>query len=43
MEDTAGFEISTSNGLIAAVVQDAANGDVLMVGYMNRDRRGTHD
>ena len=24
-----------SNGLIAAVVQDAANGDVLMVGYMN--------
>ena len=25
------------NGLIAAVVQDAANGDVLMVGYMNRE------
>lgn len=25
------------SGLIAAVVQDAANGDVLMVGYMNRE------
>lgn len=24
-----------ANGLIAAVVQDAANGEVLMVGYMN--------
>ena len=24
-----------SNGLIAAVIQDAENGDVLMVGYMN--------
>ena len=24
-------------GLIAAVVQDAGNGDVLMVGYMNRE------
>jgi len=24
-----------SQGLIAAVIQDAANGDVLMVGYMN--------
>lgn len=24
-------------GLIAAVIQDAANGDVLMVGYMNRE------
>jgi phosphoribosyl-AMP cyclohydrolase len=24
------------NGLIAAVVQDASNGEVLMVGYMNR-------
>lgn len=26
-----------SNGLLAAVVQDAENGDVLMVGYMNRE------
>lgn len=26
-----------SNGLITAVVQDAANNDVLMVAYMNRD------
>ena len=26
-----------SNALIAAVVQDAANGEVLMVGYMNRE------
>jgi phosphoribosyl-AMP cyclohydrolase len=26
-----------SNGLVAAVVQDNDNGDVLMVGYMNRD------
>ena len=26
-----------ANGLITAVVQDAANGDVLMVGYMNRE------
>ena len=25
------------NGLIAGVVQDAENGDVLMVAYMNRD------
>ena len=25
-----------NNGLIAAVVQDAANGEVLMVGYMNQ-------
>ena len=24
-------------GLIAAVIQDAANGEVLMVGYMNRE------
>ena len=26
-----------SDGLIPAIVQDAENGDVLMVGYMNRD------
>ena len=26
-----------ASGLIAAVVQDAANGEVLMVGYMNRE------
>lgn len=26
-----------SNGLIPGVVQDSENGDVLMVGYMNRD------
>ncbi|MHB9038152.1 MAG: phosphoribosyl-AMP cyclohydrolase [Armatimonadota bacterium] len=26
-----------SNGLVPAVVQDCNNGDVLMVGYMNRD------
>jgi phosphoribosyl-AMP cyclohydrolase len=26
-----------SDGLVPAVVQDAANGDVLMVAYMNRD------
>lgn len=26
-----------SNGLIPGVVQDATNGDVLMVAYMNRD------
>ena len=26
-----------SNGLIAAVVQDAASGEVLMVAYVNRD------
>jgi phosphoribosyl-AMP cyclohydrolase len=26
-----------ANGLIPAVVQDAANGEVLMVGYMNRE------
>lgn len=26
-----------SNGLITAVVQDADNGEVLMVGYMNRE------
>jgi phosphoribosyl-AMP cyclohydrolase len=25
------------NGLVPAVVQDAANGDVLMVGYMNQE------
>ena len=25
------------NGLIPAVVQDEANGEVLMVGYMNRE------
>jgi phosphoribosyl-AMP cyclohydrolase len=25
------------NGLIPAVIQDAGNGDVLMVGYMNRE------
>ncbi len=25
------------NGLIAAVIQDATNGEVLMVGYMNRE------
>ncbi|MFN3653251.1 MAG: phosphoribosyl-AMP cyclohydrolase [Armatimonadota bacterium] len=26
-----------ANGLIPAVIQDAENGEVLMVGYMNRD------
>jgi len=26
-----------ANGLVPAVVQDCENGDVLMVGYMNRD------
>ncbi|HZO91366.1 MAG TPA: phosphoribosyl-AMP cyclohydrolase [Chthonomonadaceae bacterium] len=26
-----------ANGLIPAVVQDAANGDVLMLGYMNKE------
>lgn len=26
-----------SNGLIPAIIQDAENGDLLMVGYMNRD------
>ena len=26
-----------SNGLVPAVVQDCENGDVLMVGYMNRE------
>ena len=26
-----------ANGLLPAVVQDAENGDVLMVGYMNRE------
>jgi phosphoribosyl-AMP cyclohydrolase len=35
MSDTLDFE--KSGGLITAVVQDANNGRVLMVGYMNRE------
>lgn len=32
--DSIGYD---NNGLVTAVVQDAENGDVLMVGYMNRE------
>ena len=31
------LDFEKDNGLIAAIVQDAANGDVLMLGYMNRE------
>ena len=38
-QDLLGFDELTydENGLIPAVVQDAQNGDVLMVAYMNRE------
>jgi len=37
IEETNSFKPKfNSDGLITAIAQDAANGDVLMVGYMNR-------
>lgn len=37
IEETTGFTPKfNSDGLITAIAQDAATGDVLMVGYMNR-------
>jgi phosphoribosyl-AMP cyclohydrolase len=36
MEPTTDFDFEKMNGLLPAVVQDASNGDVLMVGFMNR-------
>src|SRR5262245_58741133 len=35
--DVGALDFSKGDGLISAVVQDAARGDVLMVGYMNRE------
>ncbi len=32
-----GFDFGKLGGLIPAIVQDAANGEVLMVGFMNRE------
>jgi phosphoribosyl-AMP cyclohydrolase len=31
------FDFEKENGLIPAIVQDAKNGEVLMLGYMNRE------
>ncbi len=35
--DDAGFDFDKLGGLIPAVVQDASGGEVLMVGFMNRE------
>jgi phosphoribosyl-AMP cyclohydrolase len=37
MEPIPDFDFEKMNGLLPAVVQDDASGDVLMVGFMNRD------
>ncbi len=31
------LDFEKMSGLVPAVIQDSANGDVLMVGFMNRD------
>jgi phosphoribosyl-AMP cyclohydrolase len=36
MEPSTEFDFDKLNGILPAVVQDATNGEVLMVGFMNR-------